>query len=252
MLERNSHVSLYLQLAQEIEDSIREGQYQSFDRLPTEQQLMEAYSVSRITVRQALDHLLERGLIVRKQGKGTFVSGPVIERDLLSLRELMDRLAEQNDRPEIDILAWEEMTPPERIKKALDSDDQPLYHLVRLFRRDGKPYALSDSYFSAYVGELTRQHATTRATCDIIETIAGETIAHSRVKTRAECADISVASHLGIEAGTPVLVVERTSFSKANEPMDFSVFYSDAAQFDFTVGVDGRFPIPPRIRPIED
>lgn len=252
MLERNSHVALYLQLAELIENGIQEGHYRPFDRLPTEQQLIEAYGVSRITVRQALDHLLGRGLIVRKQGKGTFVAGPVIERDLLSLRELMDQLAEQSDRPEIDLLLWEEAVPPAHVRRALNAGDPPLYHLVRLFRRNGQPFAISDSYFSEFVGDLTRQHATTRATCDIIETIAGQAIAHSIVRTRIQPGDNAMAEQLGITAGTPLLVLERTSFSEANEPMDFSTFYSDATRFDFTVAVDGRFPVPPRIQPQKD
>lgn len=73
-LDSNSAVPLYKQVADIIVDKINEGVYKTGDKIPPEMSLMEAYGVSRITVRAAISALVDEGLLSRVQGKGTFVA----------------------------------------------------------------------------------------------------------------------------------------------------------------------------------
>ena len=79
---------LYVQLMEEVEKSIRSGEYKPGDRLMTEAEMAKKYGVSLITVRKAIGSLTEKGLVVRKQGKGTFVVRPKLFRNMKKLQSL--------------------------------------------------------------------------------------------------------------------------------------------------------------------
>lgn len=72
-LNEGSLTPLYQQLMEDIKYAIEDGKYQPEEKIPSEPELSELYSVSRITVRRAVDELCAQGYLVKKQGKGTFV-----------------------------------------------------------------------------------------------------------------------------------------------------------------------------------
>ena len=84
-LEKTSQSPLYQQLMQRLRGEIGAGAYAAGARIPSEQELTERYGVSRVTVRKALAELTQDGLLVRRQGKGTFVAGKRLSRDLHSI-----------------------------------------------------------------------------------------------------------------------------------------------------------------------
>ena len=75
-INRNSKLPLYQQIYEILRAELARGMWQPGDLLPTETDLVERFGVSRIIVRQALDMLVQDGLIYRQRGKGTFVSHP--------------------------------------------------------------------------------------------------------------------------------------------------------------------------------
>lgn len=84
-LEKKSQSPLYQQLMARLKNDILAGVYPSGARIPSEQLLCETYGVSRVTVRKAMLDLVQEGLLVRRQGKGTFVADERIQRDLLQI-----------------------------------------------------------------------------------------------------------------------------------------------------------------------
>ena len=80
MLNQDVMTPLYVQLMDEVEKDIREGKYKPGDKIMTEAEMAKFYGVSLITVRKAIGSLMEKGLVVRRQGKGTFVTKPKISR----------------------------------------------------------------------------------------------------------------------------------------------------------------------------
>jgi GntR family transcriptional regulator len=85
MLNPNSPIPLYHQLADIISDRIRSGQYLPGQAIPSETAMAEQYHIGRPTVRQAMDLLVQKKLIQRKRGAGTFVRPPAPSVDLFSL-----------------------------------------------------------------------------------------------------------------------------------------------------------------------
>lgn len=75
-LNEDSLTPLYQQLMEDIKTSLAEGKYMPDEKIPSEPELSELYHVSRITVRRAIEELCTEGYLVKKQGKGTYVSQP--------------------------------------------------------------------------------------------------------------------------------------------------------------------------------
>lgn len=82
---RQSTIPLYRQILEGIKQKIEAGELKTGDKLPSEQELMEHFNVSRRTVRTAVDELCGQGYLVRKQGKGTFVSKPKLHRKIINV-----------------------------------------------------------------------------------------------------------------------------------------------------------------------
>jgi len=82
-LQNNDAHPLYLQLKSILKNEITSGVYKSGERIPTEAELCKKYNVSRNTVRNAINELVKENLLVRKQGKGTFVTQKKVNRELI-------------------------------------------------------------------------------------------------------------------------------------------------------------------------
>ena len=94
-LHRASAQPLYHQVAHLLEQDIAEGRFPPYSRLMSESALMRRFDVSRVTVRAAIMRLVRKGLVDVRQGKGTFVAGPVIRHGLDRFRGLYDVLVAQ-------------------------------------------------------------------------------------------------------------------------------------------------------------
>jgi GntR family transcriptional regulator len=91
MINRHSFTPIYIQIAQAVVQMAREGTIHYGEQVPSERELAERYSVSRLTARQAIDELVKRGLAYRMQGKGTFLARPKI-RDASGFLSFSDEL----------------------------------------------------------------------------------------------------------------------------------------------------------------
>lgn len=81
-LDKESTVSLYMQLMHVIKEQIHNGTYLEGEQIPTEGELSKMYNISRITIRRAIEELCQQGYLKKIQGKGTFVEAPKIYRKL--------------------------------------------------------------------------------------------------------------------------------------------------------------------------
>lgn len=82
MLNSEQAEPLYIQLKKAVQSAIANGAFSSGDKIPTEIELSETYNVSRITVRKAIEELVNEGYLTKRQGKGTFVNAPKIGRKI--------------------------------------------------------------------------------------------------------------------------------------------------------------------------
>ncbi|MGE4545231.1 MAG: GntR family transcriptional regulator [Pedobacter sp.] len=145
MLNPESPIPLYHQLAEQLSEQIRNGELTPGARIPSEHQLVAKYGIGRPTVRQALDSLVRQGLLCRRRGSGTFVCEPVQEIDLFSLDGTRAAFHKKG------LMADTCIRAAIQLKLVEDTQDNPFsgrqaYFLSRLTSLDGKPVLLEDLY----------------------------------------------------------------------------------------------------------
>src|SRR3990167_5902525 len=126
-----SPLPLYVQIRDSLRQQILEGSYAVHARLPSENQLMQAYGVSRITIRQALRDLHNEGLVFSAQGKGTYVSKPKAVQNVQRLQGFGEAMAAQGYEATARLLSIQQRKPPKAVVVALLADDE-VQHLLGL------------------------------------------------------------------------------------------------------------------------
>ncbi|MET0568754.1 MAG: GntR family transcriptional regulator [Hyphomicrobiaceae bacterium] len=203
-LKRSSPEPLYRQLAAYLEGEIDSGRLRPGDRLESEGLLAERFRISRITLRQAVAELVRKHLLVRKQGKGTFVTAPAVRHDLRHSHGLLGSLFAQADDASARLLRYEMRVPPAEISALLGSGpNRPALTLDRLYLIRGRPVALAHAWLVPEVGALSRTTAKLMSTEDMMRQV-GIAIASSEVTMRAGLAGASAAKELRISSRAPV------------------------------------------------
>ena len=118
-LNRNSAVPLYLQLADELRHKIVSGEWQPEQRIPSENELNQIYSISRMTIRQVLGKLVDEGLVFRVHGKGTFVAQRKIATRSPSYYGVREQLEAQGYSTRTATLVSEVVEADDRLARAL-------------------------------------------------------------------------------------------------------------------------------------
>jgi GntR family transcriptional regulator len=103
-ISRESKLPLYTQLYDILRAKITLGEWQPGEMIPPENELIERHQISRTTVRQTLDMLVNEGLIYRQRGRGTFVAHPTVEQTLLRIVSFTDDMHQRGFEPSTEVL----------------------------------------------------------------------------------------------------------------------------------------------------
>lgn len=233
--------SAYRTLAASLRDAIRNGEYADGQQLPTEEQLSARHSVSRQTVRRAMQDLVSEGIIYRVAGRGTY---PVAEADryLRHFGSVEDLMALSLDtecevvtplRHAVDVEAASRLRLP--------SDD---VHALTLVRRHGNvPFCHTSVYLPPPVGalisdvpELAAAGRRSRITViGLIDARMARSIKGAEQSITAAAAPPSVAAHLEFAPGQPVLRIDRLYTDDVDTPVELAVSYFDPAHYSYRV-----------------
>lgn len=247
-LDASSAEPLYLQIAQRLAADISSGQLPPGARVPSEAELMQMYGVSRVTVRQALLLLARNGQVVARRGKGTYVTRPALQQDLATLQGFQDALRSQGVEPQTELLEFSSSAG--RVDPARPAHlDLP----VRLRRRycvDGEPFAVVEALLPAAAATLGPQRAGHLAVYDILQQFLGLRVARADVVVRCTRPGAPIARELGTDARSPVLLMERTSFSQSGSPCEFMRIHIVPERYAFRLSVPGPLEIARALHPV--
>jgi GntR family transcriptional regulator len=243
-LARDSHISLYRQIASRLETEIAEGRLKAQERLEPEQALMRRFAVSRITVRQAIDDLVQKGLVVRKQGKGTFVAGPAVRHDLQDLRGFLDVFFAQGRHPETRLLQFQGTQLPNDAAQALglEAGDTAM-HLQRLYILDGEPIAVADTWLTPEARSVSWAEAESHSSYSILQRLLGLRITRADMSISAGLAGKSFGRLLRLSTKAPVLILGRVSRDSGGIPREMTRFIVNSDAYEFTLAAEGPIPI---------
>jgi DNA-binding GntR family transcriptional regulator len=235
-LDRSSRVPLYFQLAQQLEDAIRDGRLRPGDRIDTETDLAERLSLGRPTVRQAVQELVSKGLLVRRRGVGTQVVAAQFSRPL-ELTSLFDDLDAADHHPTTSVLALRPVAAEPHVARALSIPPvSTVTYLERLRCQRGEPLALMRNWLPTDVAELDSERLSSSGLYELLRRAGVHLrIADQRIGARA--ASRSEAILLGVKTGAPLLTMERTAFDDAGRAVEFAqhCYRADAYSFDTTL-----------------
>lgn len=229
-LSRDESAPLYAQIIEIVLDAIRDGRLKPEDRLPTQEELTRHFGVSLAPVKQALSELEERGLIIRRQGLGTFVcdTNPLREETILYTRIpwFTREMREQGIIPTSRTLNFGSMLAgeDEEAQRELKlSPDEPVVQLKRVRLGNGEPLSIQISYLICTMvpGLVERGLQPEESLTEVLANEYGLEIAATQQRILADAAREEDAANLQVPLGSPLLVVHRTSYLKDGRVLEF-------------------------------
>ena len=214
---------LYQQIKLLITRSLQDGEWKPGEAIPAETELAARYRVSQGTVRKAIDELATENLVVRRQGKGTFVATHAEEQ--IQYRFL--RLAPDDARPrgmERHFIECKRMRAPAPVARMLELNGTEGAIMVRrTLAQDDRPVVLDEIWLPALMFKgLTAERLADYVgpMYGLFETEFGVRMIRAEEKIRAVAADAATAALLDVAAGTPLLSVERLSYTYGDKPVE--------------------------------
>lgn len=238
-LDRDSPVPLYIQLAADLHKRIDNGEFSQSGRLPAGAQLADEYQVSTITVRQAIGEMVDRDVVVRKQGKGTFFKAPQIEQNLERLYSLGEILSERNLEAEVRILDFRTVRPSHDVRRRLHvNSNETVLFIKRLHLVDDIPVVCADLYVAPAMQEfIEREELYGRSIYQLLEEKGNVNIAVARQEITALAADASQSEILDVPIGAPLLCMENVTYTDAGIPIDNTFFFCRPDRYRFVATV---------------
>jgi GntR family transcriptional regulator len=241
MLNHQSPIPLYHQLASILVEAIHSGDHPPGSRIPSEPQLAKAYGIGRPTVRQAIDLLVRRGLLSRRRGSGTYVRWPGQEVDLFSLAGTSSAFQKKGIDVEVELL-----TAP-RKSRVTDADgpENPFvggaaFYLSRINRVAGAPVLLEEIYLHPTLFKgIDTMDIGGRSLAQVVDTDFYMRPIGGRQTFRIGYLAKERATAMDLEQDTPVLIVHRFLNFKPAENAVFSILYCNTATFVFAQQIGG-------------
>ncbi|HEY2578605.1 MAG TPA: GntR family transcriptional regulator [Streptosporangiaceae bacterium] len=224
-IARGPGTTVHTQIEDWLAGAIAAGRVAPGDRLPAEQDLAAWFGVSRMTLRHALGELARRGLVTRTVGRGggTFVAEPKLEQDLTTLAGFSAQLRRHGMTPGARVLAATEHQAGPATADALQIGEEDLVYGVRRIRlADGRPLVLEHSLFPAAVFPGMLNCRLDGSLYELLEDRYGQRPHHARERLEPVTASVREAEALEVEEGAPLMLVERTAYSRTGEPLEFA------------------------------
>jgi DNA-binding GntR family transcriptional regulator len=235
-VDRSSPIPLYFQVAEQIAEAIRTGELLAGDQLDSEVQIAESLGLSRPTVRQAIGHLVDRGMIVRRRGVGTQILPMPVRREM-ELTSLHDDLARSGRAPATDVLLLARVPAEPEAATALGLPaGTPVTKVVRLRRSQGEPLAVMRNWLPEPVPPLTVELLETRGLYEVLRK-AGTRICVARQRIGACTADTEQAALLEERRGAALLTMERTAYDDNGRAVEFGSHIYRASRYSLEVTV---------------
>lgn len=215
---------LYRQIKGLMIQALEAGEWRPGQVIPSEQELAVRFNVSQGTVRKAVDELAADNLLVRKQGKGTYVASHNDPRALFRFLRLVPVDGEIAPPESVPLDCWRARAGHEASRMLEINPGDPIIIVRRLLRFSGKPVVIDEIYlpgevFSALTLEMLKSW--TGSLYSLFEAKFGLRMIRAKESIRAVAADRSVSEALGVAEGKPLLSVERITYTYGDKPVEW-------------------------------
>nr|WP_197463870.1 MULTISPECIES: GntR family transcriptional regulator [Marinobacter] len=240
-MAEHSPLPLYVQIRDRLRRDILDGTYQVHERLPSENEMMGVFGVSRITIRQALRDLHNEGLVFSAQGKGTFVSKPKAVQNVQRLEGFGEAMAAQGYEASARVLSIQQLKAPKAVMSALDlqpGEDTIEVKRVRYLNR--APVCIENSYFPMDIGRRMFGLDLSGDIFPMLENLFGIPLGGADISLDAILADDEAQQYLNLKSGEAILRVERLTHNRDGRPIDFEYLCYRGDSFKYQFRIDRK------------
>jgi len=219
----------YQEIAESLRTAISDGEYDGDGVLPSESELSATHQASRVTIRKALEHLRQDGLVDSRQGFGWILGADPLRQSLDAFETIEAQLAAAGRTSERRVLAFGFADAPADVAPLLGSE---VLEVVRLNLADGEPFAHVAVWCDSSLGaDLSRRDVEQSTFVDLL----GDRFGSARQVISATMAEGQVADRLEVEAGAALLRVRRVTANRAGDSVLVSEQLFPAHQTEFEV-----------------
>ena len=227
----------YKDIAEDIRSAIKNGKYNINEQLPLEKEMCSKYGVSRITIKKAVDELVNQGLVIKRRGSGTFVKG-VDESSVqeLSMARQFAGFSESNKNKKVatKVIKFEVINPTEEIATKLQiTTEDFIYHIIRARYSDDEPIVVEYTYMPISLIPGIKNEILMNSVYKYIENALNLKIKSAHRIIRAMLPNEIEQEYLKIDENFPILEVEQVAFLDNGQPFEYSYSHhrSDKAEF---------------------
>jgi GntR family transcriptional regulator len=224
----------YMQIA----DAIRRDLKSQGERIPSEHSLCAKFRVSRPTVRQALDVLVQEGRLYRHAGRGTFATAVAGHDRRLRVIGSIDDIMAMGEETWFEVLTREQMPVPANIAQALRlPPGSSGYRICGIRHGDGGPFQHATAWLPPAIGQAVSDDDLSKSLIAFIERQLHMPIKFMEQTVDAALAPRSVAELLKLRPRSPLLLFERLYFAASGEPVEYALTYQTGRRYPYKVGL---------------
>jgi GntR family transcriptional regulator len=240
-LDQVSGIPLYVQIREKLRSEL--SQMEAGEPIPAEAELEKEFRVSRITVRRAIEDLVAEGLLVRQQGRGTFVQRPKLTHELGSITSWTDQLRTLGFVPKTSHRKIHREIPPAYVAEALClAAEEEVFRIQRVRLANREPISYMINYLPVRLVPGFVEHKFTQESLyEVLEHEYGlvPAVAVDTVGTRP--ASEEEVHALKIDHKAPVMSVRRVSYLADGSPLEMAIVASRGDRYQYQVTVGGRY-----------
>jgi GntR family mannosyl-D-glycerate transport/metabolism transcriptional repressor len=229
-----ARLPMYRQIADAIREKISSGEYKVGEALPTEAQLREEFSVSRVTVRQALKLLIENEELESIQGSGTYVKENKVKYDIYQQSSFAEKWAHLDGVTHSDVLAFEIQAASLTMAEHLEiNEGARIFYIKRVRFLDNNPITVEETWMPTDMFPDLTYQVMQGSKYDFIENQKGLVIDRSEQEIIPVLPPEDIALQLGIDPTEPIIEKRTRGYLHDDTVFEYSRNYFKSSDYKF-------------------
>jgi GntR family transcriptional regulator len=227
---------LYKDVKRQLMEALTRGEWKPGEAIPSERRIAERFGISIGTVRKAIDELVAENILIRQQGRGTFVATHTRDRLLFYFFHIVPEQGPK-EYPEVELLSFVRAKAERGVADRLQIEaGDPVLRIRNALRLAGKRMIIDDITVSAqrFPGLSEKRFRERPSTIyNLYQDVYGISVVRSSERLRAVAADAEIAQLLGIAPGAPLLQIRRIALAYNDLPVEFRISQVNTAGYEY-------------------
>jgi GntR family transcriptional regulator len=227
---------LYKDVKRQVMEALTRGEWKPGEAIPSERRIAERFGISIGTVRKAIDELVAENILIRQQGRGTFVATHTRDRLLFYFFHIVPEQGPK-EYPEVELLSFTRAKAERGVADRLQIETgDPVLRIRNALRLAGQRMIIDDITVSAqrFPGLTEKRFRERPSTIyNLYQDLYGISVVRSSERLRAVAADAEIAPLLGIAPGAPLLQIRRIALAYNDLPVEFRISHVNTAGYEY-------------------